>query len=126
MIARGARYPHKERLPPGCELPTRGVLFRGYIDGYRFTIVTDHHSLRWLFSLKDFTRRLARWAYKLQVMDCEIRYRKGANNLVPDALSRVLEDAEKYTEDLCLLERVETGDKWYHRRLKHVQEHPES
>lgn len=33
MVARGSRYPPNEKLPPGCELPSRGVLFRGYIDG---------------------------------------------------------------------------------------------
>lgn len=63
--------------------------FRPYVEGLLFKIVTDHSSLRWLMSQKDPSGRLGRWSIKLQSFDFEIEYRKGSNNVVPDALSRL-------------------------------------
>lgn len=63
--------------------------FRGYIEGMKFTIVTDHASLKWLMTQKDLSGRLARWSLKLQAFDFSIEHRKGSANVVPDALSRV-------------------------------------
>ena len=62
--------------------------FRPYIEGTRFTVITDHHSLVWLHNLKDPTGRLARWCLKLQQYDFDVVHRKGKFNVVPDALSR--------------------------------------
>lgn len=63
--------------------------FRPYIEGYRFTLITDHASLKWLMSQKDLSGRLARWSLKLQGYDFIIKHQKGSENVVPDALSRV-------------------------------------
>lgn len=54
-----------------------GVIFavekmRPYIQGYHFTIVTDHASLKWLHNLKDSTGHLARRATNVQAFDYDI------------------------------------------------------
>ena len=66
--------------------------FRQYIEGTRFKIITDHASLKWLMSQKDLSGRLARWSLKIQAFDFVMEYRKGAANVVPDALFRMFMD----------------------------------
>lgn len=63
-------------------------LFRPYLYGRKFKLITDHAALSWLMKSKDLTGRLHRWALKLQEMDFEIQYRPGTTNVVADALSR--------------------------------------
>lgn len=94
--------------------------FRCYLEGYSFTVVTDHSSLQWLRNLKETTGgRLTRWALEVQSYDFDVVHRKGALHKVPDALSRMYEDEQG------LLAAVESSsDEWYHRRVKAVQENP--
>jgi len=66
--------------------------FRAYIEGYEFTIITDHASLQWLMSQKELSGRLARWSLKLQAFNFRIRHKKGSQNVVADAMSRVFAD----------------------------------
>lgn len=40
--------------------------FRAYIEGFQFTIITDHAALKWLMYQKNLSSRLARWSLKLQ------------------------------------------------------------
>ena len=62
--------------------------FRPYLFGRKFTILTDHKPLQWLFSLKEPNSRLVRWRLKLEEFDYVIQYKKGKNNQAADALSR--------------------------------------
>jgi len=63
--------------------------FRHYLYGRKFTIVTDHRPLTWIFSVKDPSSRLLRWRLKLEEYQYEVVYKKGSNNTNPDALSRI-------------------------------------
>lgn len=63
-------------------------LFRPYLYGRRFKLVTDHAALKWLMTSKNLTGRLHRWALQLQEYDFCIEYRPGSTNVVADALSR--------------------------------------
>jgi RNase H-like domain found in reverse transcriptase len=64
--------------------------FRQYDEGSHFKVVTDCTALKWLARFNDATNgRLCRWALILQSFDFEIIHRKGKNNLLPDALTRV-------------------------------------
>ena len=65
--------------------------WRHYLYGSKFTVLTDHKSLQYFLSQKNFEGRKARWAELMQDFDFEIRYRKGALNSVADALSRIPE-----------------------------------
>lgn len=111
--------------------------FRGYLEGYKFTVVTDHHSLLWLQNIKEPTGKLCRWALRLQAFDFEIVHRKGRNHVVPDALSRLLPDSElnlannndtecnEGTAKLSIITvQTKSTDNWYNKMLTLVSENP--
>ena len=62
--------------------------FRAYLLGRKFTVVTDHHALRWLHSVTP-KGRLARWVMDLQEYLFDVRHRPGSDNGNADALSRL-------------------------------------
>lgn len=92
---------------------------RHYLEGTRFTIVTDHHSLLWLDRLRDPTGRLARWALRLQAFDYTVVHRKGKHNVVPDFLSRSV------PMDISTLDFGDGVDAWYQKMLQRVTDYPE-
>lgn len=57
-----------------------------YLEGCHFIVVTDHQSLKWLDNIDDPTERLDRWALQLSQWDYEVRYRRGAENGLENAL----------------------------------------
>lgn len=63
--------------------------FRPYLLGQKFTIITDHRALTWLFNIKDPGSRLTRWRLKLEEYEYEIQYKQGTSNTNADALSRI-------------------------------------
>lgn len=63
--------------------------WRIYIDnGHTTTIFTDHESLKYLATMRKPTKRLARWIEEFGEYDLDLRYRKGSEQVIPDALSR--------------------------------------
>lgn len=75
--------------------------FRCYLELQEFEVITDHSSLVWLMRQPNLKGRLARWALKLQGYKFTISHRKGKENVVPDALSRIPDnDNEIYSVEL--------------------------
>jgi hypothetical protein len=64
-------------------------LYRIYLDGVEFTIITDHKALKWLLDITDPHGRLARWSIYLQAYIFIIENRPGITHTNADALSRV-------------------------------------
>lgn len=62
--------------------------FRPYLYGRKFTILTDHRPLTWLFNCRNPNSRLIRWRLRLEEFTYEIRYKPGRVNSNVDALSR--------------------------------------
>lgn len=89
--------------------------FRPYIEGTKFTIITDHYSLKWLNSIKDPIGRIARWAVRLQQYNFDIIHRKGKEHVVPDTLSRSVERVEQIDV---------TPDTWYVGLRRKIQDKP--
>lgn len=63
--------------------------WRQYLLGRRFTVQTDHRSLRALLHQTIQTPEQQRWLYKLVGYDFDIEYKPGVLNGPADALSRV-------------------------------------
>lgn len=96
--------------------------FRPYVEGTRFTVVTDHFALLWLNNLKDPSGRLARWCVKLQQYDFNIIHRRGKDNVVPDALSRTVPVITELSHTPLLFENYR--DPWYAKMIDRVTNDP--
>ena len=60
-----------------------------YVDnGHEITVLTDHESLKYMNTIKRPSKRLVRWIDEFQAWKLNIRYRKGSEATIPDALSR--------------------------------------
>ncbi|CAI5476226.1 unnamed protein product [Closterium sp. Yama58-4] len=82
--------------------------FRVYLQGRKFTLVTDHQPLLWLMQTPDLTGRNARWAMKLQEYDFEIRHRPGKTMQHVDGLSR---NPPAVQPSACLMAMAKEADK---------------
>jgi hypothetical protein len=63
-------------------------MWRNYLLGRNFLLMTDHCGLRYLFDQPNLNARQARWMALLSEFDFKIKHIKGKENRVADALSR--------------------------------------
>lgn len=90
--------------------------FRPYVEGTRFTLVTDSSALSFIINSRwKPSSKLSRWSILLQQHDMLVQHRKGSENVVADALSRAVETID-----------IATENDWYSRQFRKVQEDPES
>lgn len=72
--------------------------FRPYLFGRKFTIMTDHKPLVYLFGIKDPSSRLLTFPLTLEEYDFKIVYIKGKDNVIADALSRICITSDELKE----------------------------
>jgi hypothetical protein len=89
-------------------------MWRHYLLGRKFVLMTDHCGLRYLFDQPKLNARQARWMAILSEFDFEIKHIKGKENRVADALSRSMR-----TIHLAAVSTCETDVK---NRVKEAQE----
>ena len=63
--------------------------FRPYLYGRKFEVLTDHRPLVYLFSHNNPSSRLTKFRLALEEYDFDIIYKKGTDNVIADALSRM-------------------------------------
>ncbi len=63
-------------------------LFKYYLTGRHFTVVTDHASLTWLRNFREPEGMVARWTSRLQPFDFAIAHRPGKHHSHADGVSR--------------------------------------
>ncbi|XP_070665927.1 uncharacterized protein [Malus domestica] len=74
--------------------------WHNYLQGRHFIIKTDHSSLKYFLSQRTNTPFQQKWVAKLLGFDYEIQYRQGHDNIVADALSRVVGSSQLQEEPL--------------------------
>ncbi|KAL2243562.1 UNVERIFIED_CONTAM: Retrovirus-related Pol polyprotein from transposon, partial [Sesamum indicum] len=81
-------------------------IWRHYLYGEKFQILTDHKSLKYILTQKELNLRLRRWIELLKDYDCTIDFHPGKANVVADALSRksssILANLGSYNQTLLL------------------------
>ena len=63
------------------------IKFRQYLVGNKFLVKTDHNNLTYFLTQKILNERKQKWVSKIQAFYFYIKYVKGKNNVVADALS---------------------------------------
>lgn len=64
--------------------------FRPYLYGRKFIVKTDHRPLLYLFNMSDPSSRLTKFRLCLEEYDFQVEYIKGKDNVLADALSRIV------------------------------------
>ena len=66
--------------------------FNTYVEGHKYTIVTDHAALQYLRNTQHTKQRMHRLALRLQPYELQVEYMKGELNHAADLLSRAPRD----------------------------------
>jgi transposase InsO family protein len=75
--------------------------FNTYLEGHKYTAITDHAALKYMWNNKDKTPRLLRALIRMQPYEIELFYKPGSQNHAADLLSREKEmmESKQYIKD---------------------------
>ena len=84
---------------------------RHIIWGYKITVLTDHQPLQMMFAKSTPEGQIGRWAMFCQEFDLSVKYIKGKENVLADALSRlnshtIPKECESLDDDKFLIDYV--------------------
>jgi hypothetical protein len=102
-------------------------MWRHYIMGRKFLLLTDNSGVKYMFNQPDLNARQARWLSFLSKFDFKVRDIKGKENKVADALSRRIHglfEINIYRADSDLEQRVRTtgvNDRHYSNMMTKFQ-----
>jgi hypothetical protein len=105
-------------------------MWRHYLLGRKFVLMTDHCGLRYLFDQPKLNARQARWMALLSEFDFEIKHIKGKENRVVDALSRSMKTIHLAAVSTCetdVKERVRNAqetDTFFQTVTSYLQQEP--
>lgn len=89
--------------------------FRPYLFGKKFVIRTDHKPLIYLFNMTNPSSRLTKFRLLLEEYDFRVEYVKGRDNVVADALSRIIITSDELKEMnknvMCVITRAQARKK---------------
>lgn len=71
-------------------------MWRNYLLGRRFVVMSDHSGLQYLFDQLNLDGRHARWLAMISEFNFDIRYTKGKEKTVEYALSRQITQTLSY------------------------------
>ncbi len=100
LEGRERNYATNEREALGCKWAVEH--FQDFLLGRHFTLCTDHKGLETILKTTGTgrkTSKFARWRERLQHFDFDVRYKKGSENQLADALSRLCLRAEQLQVD---------------------------
>jgi hypothetical protein len=91
-------------------------MWRNYLLGRIFLLLTNHSGLKYLFDQPKLNSRKAIWMALLSEFDLEIKHIKGKKNRVVDALRRsmkVIHSTDVKTYETNIKERVKSAQETY-------------
>lgn len=94
--------------------------FRSYLEGTRFTVVSDHGCLKFLSSISSPNGRLARWACRLSQYNFEFVFKRGCENKLADGLSRIPVSGVSVPEPF-----TDIKDSWYKKIFSNCSQNPQ-
>ena len=102
--------------------------FQTYLLGHHFKVCTDNNPLMYFLTLSNMDATKQRWINKLAKYDFSLKYQKGENNTMTDALSGISEEclfdeeAEKVLEAVPIIPGDDTVSLKRRRRINDWQE----
>ena len=94
VVAYGSRQlKNHERNYPTHDMELAAIVFAlkiwsHYLYGEQFEVISDHKSLKYIFTQRDLNMRQCRWMEFLEDYDFTLNYHLGKENVVVDAFSQ--------------------------------------